>query len=82
MTGGFTVIAAVDMKNNAIGKNGAMYWRSRLEMSWFKHVTKNAIVAMGRTTFDSIRSPLEGRTTVVFTRDVQGFILQCSMRGL
>ena len=78
MTVPFDVIVAADSRDG-IGKDGALPWRLKGDMAYFKAVTtepsgghgQNAVI-MGRRTWESIPSrfrPLSGRKNVVLTRD-------------
>ena len=66
-----TLIAAV-AENGVIGKDGAMPWHYPEDLAHFREVTMGHPVVMGRVTFESIVSridgPLPGRTNVVLTR--------------
>lgn len=62
-------------KNREIGINNDMPWGRGLpaDLAYFKHVTKNQDVAMGRKTFQSILSslgkPLPERNNIVLTEN-------------
>lgn len=68
-----TLILAATVPRYGIGLNGGLPWRLAKEMKFFKQVTtaqKNAVVIMGRTTWDSIPPkfrPLPDRTNIVLT---------------
>ncbi len=64
-------IVAVD-ENWGIGKNGGLLLSIPEDMKFFRTVTKDAIVVMGRKTLDSFPGgrPLKNRVNVVLTRDV------------
>jgi dihydrofolate reductase len=64
----FVLIAAV-ADNGVIGRDGAMPWRLRSDLRRFRALTMGKPVVMGRKTFQSIGRPLDGRTTIVVTRD-------------
>lgn len=61
------IIAAVS-KNNVIGKDGRIPWRSIEEFQHFKKNTVGFPVIMGRKTWETIGKPLEGRLNIVVTR--------------
>ena len=77
----FNIIVAVE-KNNGIGKDGVIPWKSPEDMRYFKHITSttkdenkvNAVI-MGRHTFESLNNkPLNNRLNVVITsRDYDEF---------
>jgi len=57
-------------ENGVIGRNGALPWRLKSDMAYFRKVTMGKPVVMGRRTWDSLpRKPLAGRTNIVVTRD-------------
>ena len=57
-------------RNGVIGKDGALPWRLKSDMAWFKANTLGKPVIMGRKTWDSLPlKPLPGRTNIVLTRD-------------
>ncbi len=58
------IIAAIG-KNNVIGKNGKLPWKSPVEMKLFKETTTGFPVIMGRKTFESLEKPLENRLNIV-----------------
>ena len=64
-----TAIFAVD-DTGGMGLNGKLPWpRNVDDMKWFKHLTTNQIVVMGKSTWDSVDmpTPLPNRKNVVFT---------------
>lgn len=62
-----SVIAAVG-RNGVIGANGVLPWRLPGELAYFRRVTMGHHVIVGRRTYESLRGPLPGRTTVVLSR--------------
>lgn len=56
-------------ENRAIGKDGAMPWHVPADLRYFKRVTMNKPMIMGRKTFEAIGRPLPGRDNIVITRD-------------
>lgn len=70
-----SLIVAVG-KNNVIGKNGTLPWHYSEDLKYFKKVTTNHKVLMGKTTFTSIVNkagkPLPNRHNIVVTHD-KGF---------
>lgn len=54
--------------NNAIGLNNALIYHFNRDMRFFYEKTKGSIVIMGRKTFESIGSALNGRLNVVLTK--------------
>ena len=60
------LIAALG-KNRGIGFENKLIQRIREDMEWFKDKTMNKPVIMGRSTYESIGKPLEGRMNIVLT---------------
>jgi dihydrofolate reductase len=63
----FIAIAAM-AENRVIGKAGSIPWHLPEDFRWFRKMTTGKIIIMGRKTFESIGTPLPGRTTWVLTR--------------
>lgn len=63
-------------KNNELGNKGQLLWHLKDDLRRFKERTMNNIVIMGRKTYDSIESSLEGRTVIVVTRTPENVILK------
>lgn len=61
-------IVAMD-KNRLIGRDNDLPWRLPADLAYFKKVTINHPIIMGRKTFDSIGKPLPKRENIVVTRD-------------
>jgi dihydrofolate reductase len=61
-------IAAMS-KNRVIGNRGAIPWRIPDEFKWFRRKTLGSFLIMGRRTFESLPKPLDGRITIVLTRN-------------
>jgi dihydrofolate reductase len=55
--------------NGIIGDNNSIPWNIPEEMAFFRKMTQNASVLMGRKTFESIGHPLPNRQNIVMTRD-------------
>ena len=75
----FCVIAACE-KNGGIGKQGAIPWRSSIDMNYFRSVTQGVenvknVLVMGRCTFESVGSKNLGknRVTVVLSHEDHEF---------
>ncbi len=65
------LIVAMD-HDRGIGKNNDLMWRLPNDMRFFKNITKEQIVIMGRKNYDSIPDkyrPLEDRLNVILTRN-------------
>jgi dihydrofolate reductase len=63
------VIAAVS-ENGVIGHLGKLPWRLPEDLKRFKALTMGHTLVMGRATYDSIGRPLQGRRTIVITRQI------------
>lgn len=55
-------------ENGVIGKSGKLPWRLSSDLKFFRNVTMNKPLIMGRRTFESIGKPLDGRDNIVITR--------------
>ena len=55
-------------KNGAIGYKGSIPWSLPEDMAFFRRVTWEGVIIMGRKTFESIGKPLPHRINVVITR--------------
>jgi dihydrofolate reductase len=62
----FSIIAAIG-KNREIGRNGQLIFHLPADLKYFKDVTKDHTVLMGRTTFFSLPKMLPHRTHIVLT---------------
>jgi dihydrofolate reductase len=58
-------------KNNCIGLNNQLIAKLKDDLLFFKKVTTNNIVVMGRKTFDSIGKPLPNRDNYIFSNSVK-----------
>nr|DAH47858.1 MAG TPA: hypothetical protein [Caudoviricetes sp.] len=52
-------------KNGVIGFNGIIPWQCKEDMNFFRKMTMGFPCIMGRTTYNSLSSPLVGRLNVV-----------------
>ena len=52
-------------KNRVIGNKGKIPWKIKGEQLWFKELTLNHTVIMGRKTYESIGKPLENRLNII-----------------
>ena len=64
------IIVCID-KNNGIGKDGGLLFRIPEDMAYFRRMTVNNTVIMGRKTLESLPGgrPLENRRNIVLTRN-------------
>src|SRR5215216_453849 len=61
------LVAAAE--NNVIGKNNKLPWCLPNDLKYFKNQTWGMPILMGRKTFESIGKPLQGRKSIVITRN-------------
>jgi dihydrofolate reductase len=62
-------LVAAMAENRVIGKHGTLPWRLPDDLKFFKRLTVDHTVIMGRKTFDEIKRPLDNRRNVVITRN-------------
>jgi dihydrofolate reductase len=62
------VLVVAVAENGVIGRDNKLPWRIKSDLKFFKSVTMDRPVVMGRKTYDSIGKPLPGRTNIVITR--------------
>ena len=66
---GLDIILVVAVaENGVIGRDNTLPWRIKSDLKFFRKVTMNKPVVMGRKTWLSIGKPLPGRTNIVVTR--------------
>lgn len=73
------MIAAID-SDNIIGYNGKLPWGNNLkaDLTFFKKITKNSVVVMGRKTYDSLgKDKLPGRSIIVISSQYISNSLSC-----
>jgi dihydrofolate reductase len=63
------VLIAAVAENGVIGRDNQLPWRLKSDLRHFRKLTLGKPVVMGRKTFQSLFKPLDGRTTIVVTRD-------------
>ncbi len=71
-----SLIAAMAV-DRVIGMENTMPWRLPADLAWFKKITLNKPVIMGRRTWESIGRALRGRTNIVISHqknDVPGAV--------
>lgn len=56
-------------RNGVIGRNGALPWRLKDDLKFFKRMTLSKPVLMGRKTWESLPRALPGRANLVLTRN-------------
>lgn len=60
-------IVVAKSQNGVIGQDGGLPWRLSDDLKYFKQITLNHPVIMGRNTFASIGKPLPQRQNIVLT---------------
>lgn len=66
-------IVAID-RDNLIGYKNELIWHIPEDLNFFKYMTKEKIIIMGRKTFDSLpNGPLPKRINIVVTKDFEKF---------
>ena len=63
-----SLIVAMD-KYRLIGRENQLPWHLPQDLAYFKRVTMDHKIIMGRKTFESIGRPLPGRENIIVTRD-------------
>lgn len=63
-----SLVAAMS-ENRVIGRDGALPWHLPKDLQYFKKLTVDHTVIMGRKTFDEVKRPLDNRRNVVITRN-------------
>jgi dihydrofolate reductase len=63
-----SLLVAAD-ENNIIGKDNKLPWHLPNDLKYFKNQTWAMPILMGRKTFESIGKPLQGRKSIVVTRN-------------
>lgn len=62
----FSTVVAIDCKNG-IAKNNTIPWYFSEDLKFFRQLTENNVVIMGRKTYESIGNPLSKRTNIVIS---------------
>jgi dihydrofolate reductase len=71
----FNMIVAHD-RNYGIGNHGNIPWYITEDLKYFRDITLNHIVVMGRKTYDSIppiRKPLKNRINIILTNNPENY---------
>ena len=75
------IIAAVS-KNGIIGVDNKIPWDYPEDMKFFRAMTANSVVIMGRKTFESIGRPLPKRRNIVISRIAKGLGILKDVEGI
>ena len=70
-----SIIAAID-KNGLMGNGNNMPWYIPSELKYFKELTTNKTIVMGRKTYESLNGPLKNRKNIIVTSN-KGFKIIC-----
>lgn len=62
-------LVAAMAENRVIGHSGGLPWHLPKDLQFFKKLTVDHTVIMGRKTFDEVKRPLANRRNVVITRN-------------
>ena len=66
----YTIIACIG-KNNELGLNNKLIWHIKEDLEFFKLVTYNHYILMGRNTLLSLPKKLEGRKYLVISKTLE-----------
>ena len=66
----YSIIAAIG-KNNEMGKDNRLLWHLPSDLKFFKEITLNHTVIMGKNTYLSIGRPLPNRTNIVLSSSLE-----------
>jgi dihydrofolate reductase/thymidylate synthase len=66
-----TLVSSVNRTDNAFGISfdGKIPWYIKEDLKFFKNLTKNKVVVVGRKTYNTLPFPLKDRTVFVLTKD-------------
>ncbi len=65
-----TLVLAMN-NNRTIGLNGVMPWRNKEDHKFFRRLTMNQTIVMGRKTVDGLPKTLDGRNILTVTRNTE-----------
>jgi len=64
-----TSLVVAVAENNIIGVQGRLPWRLSDDLKFFKNLTENHVLIMGRKTFESLPKKLPNRVHIIVTRN-------------
>lgn len=70
-----TIVATA--KNNVIGKDNDIPWYLPADLKYFKKITLDHHIIMGRNCYESIGKPLPKRTNMILTRNPFYLVSNC-----
>jgi dihydrofolate reductase len=62
------ILVVAVAENGVIGRDNQLPWRIKSDLKYFRAITMNKPVVMGRKTYVSIGRPLPGRTNIIVSR--------------
>ena len=62
------IIAIIEEKTRAIGKNGKLLWKISEDLNRFKRLTSGSVVIMGRKTYESMGRLLPERENIIISK--------------
>lgn len=66
-------------QDRVIGINNQLPWHITEDLQYFKKITDNKIIIMGRNTFESIGHPLKNRINIIISRNKQFQVENCKI---
>lgn len=57
--------------NGVIGKDGKLPWYLPEDLTYFREMTENQTVVMGRNTYESLTEPLRNRRNIVLSKTME-----------
>jgi dihydrofolate reductase len=64
-----TALVVAMAENQVIGDKGKVPWKLSDDLHFFKNLTENHVLVMGRKTFESLPKKLSNRTHIIVTRN-------------
>ena len=66
-------------QNRVIGKDNQLPWHLPADLAWFKKITMEKPIIMGRKTHESIGKALPGRQNIIITRNKDLSFVDCDV---
>ncbi|CAH9014312.1 dihydrofolate reductase [Candidatus Nitrosacidococcus sp. I8] len=73
-----SLVVAMD-NNRLIGNQNKLPWKLPADLKYFRKLTIERSVLMGRKTYESIGHPLEGRENIILTSDSRYIAKNCTI---
>lgn len=78
-----TTIIVAYSKNKIIGNKGSIPWHYSKDLKFFKLITMNNVVIMGRKTWDSIpNAPLKNRINIIVSKSSEVYNCQNKLKDV